>query len=322
MSVLATARIHVYQRRWAISAVIVVLAHAAIIAAVATWRTMIYQRDQLGPVMIELAPRSDSPRQSAIPSTPLVVNPSSESPAAKMDNAREEKTGVAKRDDEVASRQLEESSREVSPMGSTRPAGSNQKDEAAGRDAIGGGSRAGSQGNPIGTSPIETNIADFGPRSRKQATINRKKMIFTPLPGSVGERQRPRALGWAARNAIGMRTQDHASATGAHADLAATQPNALGLVDGNAVGAGATTVANGAARNALGIITVQSSRPVQANVITRTSGAVVSAASATRKAAITGTGMARPASLTGTIGGAAKNGGGGINGTAIRLKYP
>jgi hypothetical protein len=218
-----------------------------------------------------------------------------------MDNAREEKTGAAKQDDEVAPRQLEETSREV----------------------IGGRSRAGSQGNPIGASPIETNIADFGPRSRKQAAINaRKKMIFTPLPGSVGERQRSRTLFSAARNAIGMRTQDHASATGAHADLAKTQANALGLIDGNAVGARATTIANGAARNALGVITVQSSRPVQANVITQTSAAVASADSATRKAAISGTGMARAASLTGTIGGAAKNVGGGINGTAIRPKYP
>jgi hypothetical protein len=32
--------------------------------------------------------------------------------------------------------------------------------------------------------------------------------------------------------------------------------------------------------------------------------------------------MARAASLTGTNGGAAKNVGGGINGTAIRPKYP
>ena len=300
---------------------VVVLAHAAIIAAVATWRTMIYQRDQLGPVMIELAPRSDSPRQSAAPSTPPVVNPSSERPAANMDNAREEKTGVAKRDDEVAPRQLEESSREVSPMGSTRPAGGNEKSEVAGKDAIGGGSRAGSGRNPIGASPIDTNIADFGPRSRKRATINaRKKMIFTPLPGSVGERQRPRTLFGGARNAIGMRMQDHASATGAHADLAKTQPNALGLVDGNAVGARATAIANGATRNALGVNTLQSSRPVQANVIAPTSAAVASPE--TRNAVISGTGMARPSSLTGTIGGPAKNVGGGISGTAIRPKSP
>src|SRR4030088_3422161 len=50
-----------YRRRWVISAVLVVVVHVGIAAALATWRVLIQQPEPFGPVVIELAPGPAAP---------------------------------------------------------------------------------------------------------------------------------------------------------------------------------------------------------------------------------------------------------------------
>jgi len=62
-------------RRWAISAVVVVLVHGAIVTAVVTWRKATVPAEPPGPVVIELAPMPAAPttEQAALPPAPEQV---------------------------------------------------------------------------------------------------------------------------------------------------------------------------------------------------------------------------------------------------------
>ena len=101
-------------RRWAISAVVVVLVHGAIVAAVVTWRKATLPAEPPGPIVIELAPMLAAPttQQAALPPAPEQV-PSTISPdkaPEKVEQKAEEKT-AARGEEKAEPSQFEESPR-------------------------------------------------------------------------------------------------------------------------------------------------------------------------------------------------------------------
>src|SRR6516225_64949 len=83
-------------RRWAISAVVVLLVHGAVATAVVTWRKATVSAEAPGPIVIELAPMPAAPttQQAALPPAPEQV-PSTASPdktPEKVEQKAEEKT--------------------------------------------------------------------------------------------------------------------------------------------------------------------------------------------------------------------------------------
>src|SRR5262249_55164621 len=186
-------------RRWAISAVVVVLVHGAIVVAVVTWRKATVPAEAPGPVVIELAPMPAAPttQQAALPPAPEQV-PSTASPdktAEEVEQKTKENTG-RKGEKKAGPSQLEDSPPEVAGVGA------------------GGAVQAGG-----GVDPIDTRIGEQ-PRLRfkKAAKPNdwTKAIMGRPSKNFAG-RQQPLGPGTAsgmARNAIGMLVQAPAGAMG------------------------------------------------------------------------------------------------------------
>ena len=289
-------------RRWAISAVVVLLVHGAVATAVVTWRKATVSAEAPGPIVIELAPMPAAPttQQAALPPAPEQV-PSSASPdktAEKVEQKTEEKT-AARGEEKAGPSQFEDSPPAV-------PGG-----EASGAVQAGGG----------GVNPIDTRIGEQ-PRLRfkKGAKANdwTKAIMGRPSKSFAG-RQQPLGPGTAsgmARNAIGMLVQEPAGAMGIQGSTAANATkNAVGATAMNTVGG--TAAVNGTATNAIGVNVPIRTRAPRTNIGQRGINPLASNATSSN-ASINGTSMIRPASATAVIGGPAKNVAGAINGTAMR----
>ena len=318
-------------RRWAISAVVVVLVHGAIVTAVVTWRKVTVPAEPLGPVVIELAPMPAAPitQQAALPPAPEQV-PSSASPdktPEKVEQKAEEKT-AARGEEKAEPSQFEESPRVTAPVTLAPPEsaeGGNRGDTKAGPSGQAGGAvQAGGGGNPIDTRIGEQPRQSF----KKAAKANdwTKAIMGHPSKNFAG-RQQPLGPGTAsgmARNAIGMLVQDPAGAMGTKGSTAANAAkNAVGVTVANTVGVtamntvGGTPAVNGTATNAVGVSVPIRTRAPRMNISQRGIGPFTANATSPN-ASINGTSMVRPASRTAVIGGPAKNVAGAINGTAMR----
>lgn len=310
-------------RRWAISVVVVVLVHGAIVTAVVTWRKVIVPTEPLGPVVIELAPMPAAPttQQAAVPPAREQV-PSSASPdktPEKVEQNAQEKT-AARGEQKAEPSQFEESPRVTAPVTLAPPEsaeGGNRGDTKAGPSGQAGGAvQAGGGGNPIDTRIGEQSRQSF----KKAAKANdwTKAIMGRPSKRFAG-RQQPLDPGTASgmtRNAIGMLVQDPAGGTGTKGSTAANAAkNAVGVTAMNTVGG--TPAVNSTATNAIGVSVPIRTRAPQTNIGHRGIGPLASNATS-RNASINGTSMVRPASGTAVIGGPAKNVAGAINGTAIR----
>jgi hypothetical protein len=301
-----------YRRRWAISAAIVVLVHAIVGGAVATWHIMIEQRQPPGPITLDLVPAPTGSQQAAVPSTAKELAPA----PPKIEDKVEEKSAT-KGADKPEPKPIEEGTRAGSPIPFGRDGSSTEKSGAVERSASGGGNVT------IYGSPIDTRAGGFGPRSSKAAKAkDGKVMIFGRPSRTFSERRQSRALDNTATNAIGAQVHDHTSPQRNLADLASPQPNALGLTEKNTAGASSMGAMAGPARNAIGVSITSPSNARPPGSIGQSSGAIAGASKPVTGASISGTGMVRPGSGAGAIGGPARNAAGVISGTGIRPRSP
>jgi len=317
-------------RRWAISAVVVVLVHGAIVTAVVTWRKATVPAEPPGPVVIELAPMPAAPttEQAALPPAPEQVPPtaSPDKTLEKVEQKAEEKT-AARGEEKAEPSQFEDSPRVTAPV-TLAPPESAEGGNRADTKAVPGGEVGGAvQAGGGGVNPIDTRIGEQ-PRLRfkKAAKANdwTKAIMGRPSKNFAG-RQQPLGPGTAsdmARNAIGMLVQAPAGAMGTKVTKATkgstaanAAKNAVGVTAMNTVG-GAAAV-NGTATNAIGLSVPIRTRPPGTNIGQRGIGPLTSNATSPN-ASINGTSMVRPASGTAVIGGPAKNVASAINGTAMR----
>jgi hypothetical protein len=179
----------------------------------------------------------------------------------------------------------------------------------------GGAARSGAKDSGIEVNPIDTRIAEPDRHPKKAVKTNNRKKAVISRQANSGERQPARNPGAALgieRNAIGI----HPNAIGVtpKAAIAGAATSAVGSPVPNAAVAGPT-------KNAIGATAIN--RPGVAANIGHQGTALISAVGTTvPHASINGTRMIRPGSGASAVGGAAKNGGGVINGTGIQSKQP
>ena len=307
-------------RRWAISAVVVLLVHGAVVTAVVTWRKTTVPAEAPGLVVIELAPMPAAPttQQVALPPAPEQI-PSTASPdktPEKVEQKPQEKT-AARGEEKAEPSQFEESPRVTAPVTLAPPESAEVGNRADTKAAPGGQAGGAVQAGGGGVNPIDTRIGEQSRQSFKKAAKANdwtKAIMGRPSKNFAG-RQQPRGPGMA-RNAIGMLVQDPAGAMGAKGSTAANAAkNAVGVTAMNTVGG--TAAVNGTATNAIGVSVPIRTRAPRTNFGQRGIGPLASNATSPN-ASINGTSMIRPASATAVIGGPAKNVAGGINGTAMR----
>jgi hypothetical protein len=315
-------------RRWAISAVVVVLVHGAIVAAVVTWRKATVPAEPPGPIVIELAPMPAAPatQQAALPPAPEQV-PSTMSPdktPEKVEQKAEAKT-AARGEEKAEPRQFGESGRVTAPV-TLAPPESPEGAHRADTKAMPGGETGGAvQAGGGGVNPIDTRIGEQ-PRLRfkKSAKANDWTRAIMGRPTkNFAARQQPLGPGTAsgmARNAIGMLVQDPVAAMGSKGSTAPNGANnAVRVTAMNTVGG--TAAVNGTATNAIGVSVPIRTRLPRTNIGQRGVGSLASNATSPN-ASINGTSMVRPASGTIVLGGPAKNAAGLINGTGMRPRLP
>src|SRR6516225_10238226 len=297
-------------RRWAISAVVVLLVHGAVATAVVTWRKATVSAEAPGPIVIELAPMPAAPttQQAALPTAPEQV-PSTASPdktPEKVEQKAEEKT-AARGEEKGEPSQFEESSRVTAPE-TLAPPESAEGGNRADTKAVPGGEAGGAvQAGSGGVNPIDTRIGEQ-PRLRfkKPAKANdwTKAIMGRPSKSFAG-RQQPLGPGTAsgmARNAIGMLVPDPAGAMSSKGSTAPNEAkNAVSVTAMNTVGG--TAAVNGTTTNAIGVSVPIRTRLPRTNIAQR--GVASNAKSP--NASINGTSMVRPASGAAVIGGPAKN---------------
>ena len=329
-------------RRWAISAVVVLLVHGAVATAVVTWRKATVSAEAPGPIVIELAPMPAAPttQQAALPPAPEQV-PSTASPdktPEKVEQKAEEKT-AARGEEKAEPNQFEESPRVTAPV-TLAPPESAEGGNRADMKAVPGGEAGGAvHAGGGGVNPIDTRIGEQPRQSFKKAAKANdwtKAIMGRPSKNFAG-RQQPLGPGTAsgmARNAIGMLVQDPTGAIGTRGSTAAnaaknavgvtamnavgvTAMNTVGVTAMNTVGGTAASALNGATTNAIGVSMPIRTRAPRTNIGRRGIGPLASNAT-TPNAIINGTGMVRPGSGTAVIGGPAKNVVGVINGTGMR----
>jgi hypothetical protein len=303
-----------YRRRWVISAVLVVVVHVGIAAALATWRVLIKQPEPFGPVVIELAPGPAAPasQHAALPPTleQVVPNPLPDKPIERFEETTKEKP-AEKGEEKGEPKQIEEPPRVAAPSASTPSAGIKGGSGAGVKGVTGGAARSGAKDSGIEVNPIDTRIAEPDRRPKKAIkTYNWKKAVISRQANS-GERQPARNPGAALgseRNAIGI------------------DPDAIGVTPKAAIGGAATSAVGspvpnaavaGPTKNAIGATAMN--RPGVAGASIGHQG---TALISVPHASINGTRMIRPGSGASVVGGAAKNGGGVINGTGIQSKQP
>lgn len=309
------AKAGVYRRRWAISAVVVVVVHAGIAASLATWRVLIKQPEPLGPVVIELAPAPAAPasQHAALPPTleQVVPNPLPDKPIERFEETTKEKP-AEKGEEKGEPKQIEEPARVAAPPASTPSAGGRS---GAGR-VTGGGARSGAKDSGIEVNPIDTRIAEPDRHPKKAVKTNDRKKAVISRQANSGERQPARNPGAALgieRNAIGI------------------HPNAAGVTPKAAIGGAATTAVGspvpnaavaGPTKNAVGATAMNRPGVAGASIGHQGTAPISPVGTTVPHASINGTRMIRPGSGASAVGGAAKNGGGVINGTGIQSKQP
>ena len=329
-------------RRWAISAVVVLLVHGAVVTAVVTWRKTTVPAEAPGLVVIELAPMPAAPttQQVALPPAPEQI-PSTASPdktPEKVEQKPQEKT-AARGEEKAETSQFEESPRVTAPV-TLAPSATAEGGNRADTKAVPGGEASGAvQAGGGGVKPLDTRIGEQPRQSFKKAAKANdwtKAIMGRPSKNFAG-RQQPLGPGTAsgmARNAIGMLVQDPTGAIGTRGSTAAnaaknavgvtamnavgvTAMNTVGVTAMNTVGGTAASALNGATTNAIGVSMPIRTRAPRTNIGRRGIGPLASNAT-TPNAIINGTGMVRPGSGTAVIGGPAKNVVGVINGTGMR----
>jgi len=329
-------------RRWAISAVVVLLVHGAVATAVVTWRKATVSAEAPGPIVIELAPMPAAPttQQAALPPAPEQV-PSTASPdktPEKVEQKAEEKT-AARGEEKAEPSQFEESPRVTAPV-TLAPPESAEGGNRADMKAVPGGEAGGAvHAGGGGVNPIDTRIGEQPRQSFKKAAKANdwtKAIMGRPSKNFAGRQQAlgPGTASGMARNAIGMLVQDPTGAIGTRGSTAAnaaknavgvtamntvgvTAMNTVGVTAMNTVGGTAASALNGATTNAIGVSMPIRTRAPRTNIGRRGIGPLASNAT-TPNAIINGTGMVRPGSGTAVIGGPAKNVVGVINGTGMR----
>jgi hypothetical protein len=300
-------------RRWVISLVVVVLAHAVIAAVVLTWRQTTKPAEQRGPIMVDLAPAPAPPvlPRADIPAVPgrAVPDVSADRPTKKTVENPDQKT-AARPEDNAQPRPGEgvpNLAPPVTPMLPIGPEGQNGTEAPAAGDIRGPGA-APPQGG--GAAPIDTRIAEQRRERFKKAgrTSDWKTAIMPRAPKAFAGRHQPAAGGAAsgvARNAIGMAMPNGPSWTTAPgASAMASRPAANGV--------------NGTTTNTIGISTPNYPSAAGVNTPRPAIAAVAPIATPTVRSGINGTSMTRPGASTGAIGGPTKTVAGVINGTGIK----
>jgi protein TonB len=307
-------------RRWAISAVVVVLVHGTIVTAVVTWREATVPVEAPGPIVIELAPMPAAPtrQQAALPPAPEQVPPtaSTDKTPEKVEQKPQEKT-AARGEEKAEPSQFEDSPRVTAPVTLAPPESAEVGNRADTKAAPGGQAGGAVQAGGGGVNPIDTRIGEQSRQNFKKAAKANDwtKAIIGRRSKNFAGRQQPRGPGMA-RNTIGMLVQDPAGAMGAKGSTAPNAAkNTVGVTAMNTVGG--TAAVNGTATNAIGVSVPIRTRAPRTNFGQRGIGPLASNATSPN-ASINGTSMIRPASATAVIGGPAKNVAGGINGTAMR----
>jgi len=293
-------------RRWVISLVVVVLAHAVIAAVVLTWRQTTKPVEQRGPIMVDLAP---APAPPVLPKADLPVAP--EVSARRPTEKAEEKT-AARPEDNAQPRPgdaVPSLLPSVTPTVPMSPDGQNGTEAPAAGD-IRGPAATPPQGGSA--APIDTRIAEQRRERFKKAgrSSDWKTAIMPRAPKVFAGRHQPAGAGVAsgpARNAIGMAVPSGAGGNGM------TAPGAS-AADGRP---GASGV-NGTITNAIGVTVPRTPGAAGVSVPRPAIGAVASIGTPTNQSGINGTSMFRPGASAGAVGGPSKTVAGVINGTGIK----
>ena len=319
-------------RRLGISLAVALLLHAVVaVILVLAWRQFV---PPAGPVIVELAPPAAQPSAEPAESTFAtfaadagrsesvergdIDHPFAEHPARGDAGAAGPESAFAARGGEAppaAAHAAEHptEAKTASREGELRPAPGVQ---APGAQA---------PGAQVGGAPIDTRLVpSFRPPGRKPA----RTLARTSSP-QASPRRLSALPGNSAINAIGARVEDRVRAAIARANASGNGArNAVGntmpIDGGNAAAGGA-----GSAVNAIGMaVPVRPAASLPANGVVGPGGTAPmggrapGAAGALNGGAVNGTGLGRVATRAGTIGGAAKNVPGALNGTDFRLRHP
>lgn len=290
MVALAADHRSMHLRRWMISAAIVVLAHAGIASAVLTWRSLSGRLGSEAPIEIRLTPEPvTTPPMATIPQA------APGQPATKPAEA----PTTAKREQTVVSPPSEQVPRATSPVIVTPEDRAQREHDSLYANQ---GPARGSHANPL-SGPIDTTLGNPNLRPNISAANDWRKALLThrrPLGSSAQSRPRgPRvANGTEVRNAIGV--LEPRTGTPDVSPLLMPAPGS------GVAGAIGHTVTNG-----LGTM-VESPN--------RLSPRISPFAQTAPGGGLNGTELTRPGSGMGSVGGAAKTGTTGLNGSSFRPK--
>jgi len=291
MVALAADHRSMHLRRWMISAAIVVLAHAGIASAVLTWRTLSERLGSEAPIEIRLTPEPATPPPAATAPPVAPAPPSAKTPP--------EAPTTAKREEAIESPPGVQLPRATGPIIVTPEDRAQREHDSLYTDH---GPARGGRSNPL-SGPIDTTLGNPNLRPNISGASNdwRKALLTHRRPLGSSAQSWPRgprvATGGEMRNSIGI-LQPRTSTSDATI-------NSLRIA---APGSGVAGAIGRAVTNPLGMPVTATNRlsPVAPYVLTPLGGG------------LTGTGVTRPGSGVATVGGAAKNGTSGLNGSTFR----
>jgi hypothetical protein len=291
MVALAADHRSMHLRRWMISAAIVVLAHAGIASAVLTWRTLSGRLGSEAPIEIRLTPESVTPLP--VPTTPQAA------PGGPATKPAEAPAGP-QREQTVVSPPSEQRPRATSPVIVTPEDRAQREHESLYTDQ---GPARGGQANPL-SGPIDTTLGNPNLRPNVGGTANdwRKTLLTHRRPFGSNAQSRPRgpsvANGTEVRNAIGV------------LEPRTGTPDAL-ISPLRLPGSGVPGTIGHSMTNGLGTVVENPNR---------LSPRISPFAQTAPAAGLNGTELIRPGSGVGSLGGAAKTGTTGLNGSSFRPK--
>lgn len=293
MVALAAYHRSMHLRRWLISAGVVVLAHAGIVSAVVTWRTFSGRLEIQTPIEIRLTPEpaTPPPAETAPPVAP--ARPSAKTPP--------EAPTTAKREETVESPPGVQLPRATGPIIVTPEDRAQREHDSLYTDH---GPARGGQANPL-SGPIDTTLGNpnLRPNISGASTDWRKALLKHRRPLGSGAQSWPRgprvANGVETRNSIGVLEPRSSAPDAAISPLRIPAP-----------GSGVAGAIGRPVTNPLGMPVGGANRlsPTAPYVLTTPGGG------------LTGTGVTRPGSGVASVGGAAKTGTTGLNGSAFRPK--
>jgi hypothetical protein len=291
-----------YLRRWTISAAIVVLVYVGIAGAILAWQKVVSPVDLSSPVTVELTPEPAAPVVGpAKPVTAPAQAPVAASPP--QPNVQSEERTASRGDAAAEASPAVPSTGVVAPI--TLGPSSIPVEGNAGTGVAGGVPPAGvtDQG---GAAPIDTQLANPNLRPKGTTPNDWKRALLAHPAKPFGAWQPPHAplagTSVETRNAIGA--------------LAQSRPGATGVFGATPGAVGARTVTNAIGEILPAPATTQALDVRSANPI-RAPGSIPSPSGS-----ISGTNMSRSGAGAGSIGGAAKDTSGALNGTSFRPKSP